>query len=84
MTTNIVKIGNSQGLIIPKKLLNTLGDSKEVEIQATDAGLLITPVCNTPRANWEKQFYEAIQNGHAPESETDHIENEFDKEEWKW
>lgn len=84
MTTNIVKIGNSQGLIIPKKLLNILGDSKEVEIQVTDGGLLIIPVSNIARANWEKQFQEAIQNGHAPESYSDTIENEFDKEEWTW
>lgn len=84
MTTNIVKIGNSKGLIIPKKLLNILGDSKEVEIQVTDGGLLIIPVSNIARANWEKLFQEAIQNGHAPESYSDPIENEFDKEEWTW
>jgi antitoxin MazE len=85
METTIVKIGNSQGLIIPKKLMNTLGESKTVEIQEKDGGLLIRPLTeNKARANWEIQFSVAIANGYTPESETSHVENEFDKEEWTW
>lgn len=85
METSIVKIGNSQGLIIPKKLMNTLGESKTVEILETDGGLLIRPLTNNiARANWEVQFSVAIANGYIPDIEMNHIENEFDKEEWTW
>ena len=85
METTIIKIGNSQGLIIPKKLMNTLGESKTVEIQEKDGGLLIRPLTiNNARANWENQFSVAIADGYSPESESAYIENEFDKEEWTW
>jgi len=42
METTIVKIGNSRGLIIPKKLLSTFGEANQVEIQEKDGGLVIT------------------------------------------
>ena len=44
METTIVKIGNSKGLIIPKRLLDSLGEGKTVNINVKDGGLLITPV----------------------------------------
>lgn len=85
METTIVKIGNSQGLIIPKKLLNTLGDGKAVDIKIKDGGLFITPLSeNIARASWEKQFYDAMAKGHTPEDDSIHVENDFDKEEWTW
>lgn len=85
METTIVKIGNSQGLIIPKKLLSTLGEGKTVDIKVQDGGLLITPLTeNKVRANWEKQFYEAVAKGFTPEVDSIHMENDFDKEEWTW
>jgi antitoxin MazE len=85
METTIVKIGNSKGLIIPKRLLDTLGESKTVDIKVKEGGLLITPLTeNKARANWEKQFYEAIAKGYVPEEESIHVENDFDAEEWTW
>jgi antitoxin MazE len=85
METTIVKIGNSQGLIIPKKLLSTLGETKTVDIKVKDGGLLIMPLTEPKaRANWEKQFSEAIAKGFKPENDSTHVENDFDKEEWTW
>ncbi|MDO9633434.1 MAG: hypothetical protein Q7J05_00120 [Paludibacter sp.] len=85
METTIVKIGNSQGLIIPKKLLSTFGDVKQVDIQVKDGGLLITPLTeNKARSNWEQQFYDAIAKGFTPGSDVIDIENDFDKKEWTW
>jgi antitoxin MazE len=85
METTIVKIGNSQGLIIPKRMLNTLGEGKLVDIQVKDGGLLITPLTeNKARINWEQQFHDAIAQGFTPDNETIHVENEFDKEDWTW
>jgi len=42
MQANIISIGNSRGLIIPKSLINKLNSDK-VEIEATDEGLFISP-----------------------------------------
>ena len=85
LETTIVKIGNSHGLIIPKKILSTLGDCKTVDIKVKDGGFFITPLTeNKARANWEKQFYEAVAKGFTPEDDSIHMENDFDKEEWTW
>ncbi len=85
METTIVKIGNSQGLIIPKKLLSTLGESKRIDIQVKDGGLLIKSLTeNKARTNWENQFAEAIAQGFIPEEEIREFDNEFDKKEWTW
>src|SRR5665647_1989630 len=54
METTIVKIGNSKGLIIPKKLLNAFGEATQVDIKAKDGGLIITPLAeNKSRSNWQ-------------------------------
>jgi len=85
METSIIKIGNSQGLIIPKKILHDLGDSKRFDMQVKDGVLVILPCDNqNPRNNWEQQFDKAIKNGFKPESNIEYIENDFDKEEWTW
>ena len=85
MEATIVKIGNSQGLIIPKKLLSTFGEVKQVDIQLKDGGLLITPLTESKaRSNWEQLFNDAIAKGFAPENDVIDIENDFDKKEWTW
>ena len=85
METSIIKIGNSRGLIIPKKMLNTFGENKTVDIQVANGSLVIKPLVETrARNNWEKQFTEAIAKGFVPDENVIEIENEFDKEEWTW
>jgi len=85
METTIVKIGNSKGLIIPKKLLSAFGEVKQVDIQVKDGGLLITPLTeNKARSNWEQLFNDAIAKGFIPENDVIDIENDFDKKEWTW
>ena len=85
METTIVKIGNSRGLIIPKKLLSTFGEAKQVDIQVKDGGLVITPLAgNKARSNWEQMFYDAIAKGFTPENDIIDLENDFDKKDWTW
>ena len=85
METTIVKIGNSKGLIIPKKLLSTFGEARQVDIQVKDGGLLITPLTESKaRSNWEQLFNDAIAKGFTPENDVIDIENDFDKKEWTW
>ena len=85
METTIVKIGNSRGLIIPKKLLGTFGEANQVDIQEKDGGLVITPLVeNKVRSNWEQIFADAIAKGFAPENDVIDIENDFDKKDWTW
>lgn len=85
METSIIKIGNSHGLIIPKRMLSQLGSCQRIEIQVKDGGLFIVPVHDKPRKGWAEAFAAEAKVVHIPEEDpTDTVENEFDREEWAW
>jgi len=84
MKTRIVAIGNSQGIRIPKPLLEQTGLSGEVEISAEDDGLVIRPA-KRPRAGWAAAFRKMAQRGDdtllddaAPSLSA------WDEGEWQW
>ncbi len=62
MKARIVRIGNSQGIRIPKPLLDQTGLSGEVDITAQDDTLIIRPVAR-PRAGWADAFGEMARRG---------------------
>ena len=85
METSIIKIGNSHGVIIPKRMLNHLGVNRKIEIQVRDGGLFIIPVNDNPRKGWAEAFAKADKAAHQAEGDPfNGIENEFDREEWTW
>ncbi len=50
--THLVKIGNSQGIRIPKPFIEQAHlEGKELELQVVDGGLFITPMLK-PREGW--------------------------------
>ncbi len=59
MKTRIVKIGNSQGVRIPKILLEQSGLGEEVELEAQRDRLVIRPVSQAG-FGWEQQFRDAM------------------------
>jgi antitoxin MazE len=53
--TSIIKVGNSQGIRIPKDYLADLG--KDVVLEKTEEGLLIRPAHHVvPLKEWDKLF----------------------------
>lgn len=53
---HLVKIGNSQGIRIPKPLIQQAQlEGKELDIQLVDQGILVTP-SKKPRENWKKSI----------------------------
>ena len=57
MKAKIVRIGNSQGVRIPKIMLTDSRLEEDVELEIVDEGILIRPAKN-PRQNWEARFRE--------------------------
>ncbi len=84
MKTQIIKIGNSKGIRIPKPLLEECNLAADVELEIHADGLLIRPA-KTPRLNWDKAFKQMADNDQDemmegnPESQT-----AFEKEDWRW
>ena len=82
MIATIAKIGNSQGVRLPKKLLESLGITvgQATEIVPHPEGLLIKPVKNSPRSNWSAKFASVKEQSEI----VDFIANDWDKDEWTW
>jgi len=62
--TRIVRIGNSQGLRIPKPLLEQAGISDQVELEVADGRISIRPVPRA-RAGWAELFAAMAAAGDA-------------------
>ncbi|MCB1023221.1 MAG: AbrB/MazE/SpoVT family DNA-binding domain-containing protein [Acidobacteria bacterium] len=84
MKTQIVKIGNSKGLRIPKALLEECSLSGDVELEIRSEGLLIKPA-KTPRLNWENAFKTMSDNDEDELLvENNEAATTFEKEKWRW
>ena len=62
MKTRIIRIGNSQGVRIPKPFLEQTGLENEVEIKVEKNHIVIGPV-EDPRQGWEEAFQEMAKQG---------------------
>ena len=84
MKTRIVPIGNSQGVRIPKPLLEQAGLAGEVEISAEGGALVIRPA-NKPRAGWTVAFREMARRGDdALLDDAAPSLSAWDEGEWEW
>ncbi len=61
-TTKLANVGNSKGVIIPKRLLKKYGISEHIAIVEAEAGILITQAKN-PREGWGIAFKQAVETG---------------------
>jgi antitoxin MazE len=78
----LIKIGNSQGLRLPKVLLEQSGISEEVEIEVQPDGLVIRPiVVSQVRSGWAEAF--AKMSAHGDDRLLDDVEL-TDWTEWEW
>lgn len=86
MNTRLIQIGNSQGIVLPKKLLQQYRLAGEVNLQPTPEGVLITPVTRLCRQDWDERFQHATAQGQAPESELLEAfsDEAFEETEWQW
>lgn len=81
--TRIVKIGNSQGIRIPKLLLEQSGIHADVEIEVHGDYLTIRTAPCLRRSGWDEAFAEmAKQHDDALVDEV-HT-TEWDQVEWEW
>lgn len=84
MKIEIIRIGNSQGIRLPKTLLQQLGLHGSVELKVADDHLTIHALSPT-RVKWADQFKKMAKQGDdAVLDEADTIRNKFDETEWKW
>lgn len=84
MKTRIIKIGNSQGIRIPKLYLEQTGLGEEVEIEVQNTEIVIRSA-EHPRQGWSEAF--RIMAEHADDELIDESAinlSRFDEDEWQW
>jgi len=82
MKTELVRIGNSRGIRIPKPLIEQCGFGDQVDLRVENDSLIISPP-RLPREGWEAKFRAAG----SPTEDEQLLEagvNEFDRKEWRW
>lgn len=81
MKAQIIQIGNSQGIRIPKLLLEESKVSGEVELELHKDGILIKST-RSPRHGWEESFRVMADNDDG--DVLSGAANSFDRKEWQW
>jgi len=82
MKTELIRIGNSRGIRIPKPVIEQCGFGDEVDLRVENECLIISPE-RRARAGWEEKFRSAGSPG-KDGLLLDTAENEFDRKDWRW
>jgi antitoxin MazE len=84
MKAQIVRIGNSQGIRIPKPFLQQSGIAKEVDIEVRGNQIVLRSL-RRPRDGWDESFRQMATKGDdrlLDEKLLKH--NSWDEKEWQW
>lgn len=82
MKAQIIQIGNSQGIRIPKVLLEESRIVGEVDLELHPDGILIRNA-QKPRAGWDEEF-KALTDMDDDELAGEDVKSAFDRKEWQW
>lgn len=83
--TTLIKIGNSQGIRIPKAVIEQAHlENRQLEFKIVDDGLLIQPVKKN-REGWKEQFDNALKSPESGEVDQPWLDAPLVAEEdWEW
>jgi len=84
MKARIIKIGNSQGIRIPKVLLEQSGLGEEVELEVQDSQIIIH-AAGGPRQGWHEAFHAMGEEGDDQVLDGDLTgQTDWDENAWQW
>jgi antitoxin MazE len=84
MKTQIVRIGNSRGVRIPKPLLEQTGLQGEVDIRVAGSSLVIRRAAKA-REGWAAAFQEMARRGDdRPLDDVPPTLSRWDEDQWEW
>ncbi len=82
MKVNVVQVGNSKGIRIPKPMLEQCGIGGQVELEVRDRSIVMKPASD-PRAGWDEAFAQARDFPKEP-ALLGEQPSDWDKSEWRW
>lgn len=84
MKTNIVQIGNSKGIRLPKSVLEQCNLKDSVELLVEGNVLTVRPI-HAPRSGWSEAFSDMARNNGDKLLDVDTgLATEWDESEWRW
>ncbi len=82
--SRIVKIGNSQGVRIPKFLLEQSNLGEEIELVLQEGQIIVRPI-HKARHGWDEAFKVMGERGDDELLDSDAlVSTAWDEEEWEW
>ncbi len=82
MVSKLIKIGNSQGVMLPKTLIEEAGLKGPLDIKAENNTIVIKALEKSARTGWNDAFQ---QMGEMKDDASFlNLSNTFDNEEWEW
>lgn len=85
MRAQIIKIGNSKGIRIPKTFIEQSGIENEVELEVEKGQLVIKPLYKA-RNDWDSAFKKMAvgEDDSLLDSDSLGSQSKWDNEEWVW
>ena len=83
MNAAIVKIGNSQGIRLPKSILQLCGFKKEVRLSVHGKQLIVEPLEKLSKEGWSEKFTQMNKEG-GDALVVGHDQTSVDRDEWTW
>jgi antitoxin MazE len=83
MKADLIRIGNSQGIRIPKAVIEQCGFGQRVEMRVEGASLIISPA-KAARGGWDEAFKAMAERGDDAALLPEDLEHTFDQTEWEW
>lgn len=86
MTIDLIRVGNSRGIRIPKAFLDECGLREKAELEVRKGVLVIRPVRapQTARQGWDEAFRKMAAHGDDRMLDGEQAAGDWDKSEWEW
>ena len=85
--TMLTRIGNSQGIRIPKPLIAQANlENNKLDLEVVEEELLIKPILNTRRKNWKSNIESILSKNKDKKDEAviSELLDDSDLEDFKW
>ena len=83
MKVNLVAIGNSKGVRIPRSIIKACGFGDQVEMRVRDGAVVLAPARNA-REDWDAAFENMAVAGDDKLLVPEAMAHEWDEQEWEW
>lgn len=84
MKVSLVRIGNSQGVRLPKSVIEQCGFGPQVELEVIGNTVVIAPGKREPREGWGEAFDAAPPGEDEEMLLPGHLSSDWDEAEWTW